>query len=520
EAAAEDLRLFAEALGSLITAGTGTNEYAPAAFGAGSGETVSLPEVNPAFGPGLSDRQKVEIFKGLLTSRLAFPEEERGSIKDVLRLESGEKVFLSGSADGSGRLEIYKLMKSDAEALDELKSRGDYVQERPAETGGTVRLAANIGPKDVPAEYFYRDGPYEEILARGASLFSAVDGFPDLNPEEQASGKDLASGIPAAPAIPPVDKASFTIVYLPRSLTDSRPPRMGEAAALPASNDEMARVLDGLMAFPEEEQFARFEKDYLVKYDLDDEDLARLTREFLYANINGAFFVVDDLSSAFDSLEEFFYKKPVFEKLDTWRRKAPRSKTAAELLFCLASAYDFEKRVIRYLAVAHPEAKDVLDRKLKPRSLFNPGVKAFVVITVCRDLLGRLARGGYSSLDEAISRYTQEQFRIYDSLLGFGGETKNRALLAAGCLLWQEGDHDGAIKRWRQIDVTSKIVLARRIQRSLEDPWGFRRSPIRLIDEDLAQDSAKNTAILHERAVKFHKWSRRNRPATPRTENP
>ena len=511
EAAAKDLRLFAEAVGSLIRAETRTSGNAPSPSEVLSGSTVPRLEANPAFGPGVSDREKVEIFKELLTSNLAFPEEQGRAVKEVLRLESGEKVFLSGSADGSGTLEIYKLKKGDADVLADLKSRGEYVQEPPADTAGTIRLAAGAETKEVPAGYFYRDCPYEEILSRGASLFSAVNGFPDLAPDEQASGKVQPSGIPAAPAVPAADKARFSVVYLSLSLPVSPLARDDNAVDLPLSREDVARILDGLMAFPEEEQFERFEKDYLAKYDPEDENLARLTREFLYANINGAFFVVDALTSAFDSLEELYHKKSVFEKLDTWRRKAPRSKTSAELLFCLASAYDFEKRVIRYLASAHPEAKGVLDRKLNKPSLFNPGVKAFVVITVCRDLLGRLARGGYSSIDEAISSYTQEQFRIYDSLLGFGGETKNRALLAAGCLLWQEGGHDEAIKRWRQIDVTSKIALAYEIRRSLDDPWGFRRSPVWAIDDTLAKDSAKNIEILHERAVKYQKWSRRSR---------
>jgi hypothetical protein len=129
-----------------------------------------------------------------------------------LRLGSGEKVFLSGSADGSGKLEIFKLKKGDAEALADLKRRGEYVEEPPAETGGTIRLAAGAETKEVPAEYFYRDCPFEEILARGASLFSAVNGFPDLTPDEQPSGKVQPSGIPAA------DKARFSVVYLSLSL--------------------------------------------------------------------------------------------------------------------------------------------------------------------------------------------------------------------------------------------------------------------------------------------------------------
>jgi tetratricopeptide (TPR) repeat protein len=511
EVAAKDLRLFAEALESLIKDDVWTNAMTPAAAAVGSAGTLARPKISPSFGPGLNDREKVEIFKGLLTSRSIFPEEKRGTVKDVMRLESGEKVFISGSADGSGRLEIHKLKKDDAVALDELRRRGDYVRKPPAETTPVIRLGTGADAKDVPAEYFYRDCPYEEMLARGAGLFSVVTGFPDLSPDELLSGKSQPPEIAEAPAVPQTNQARFNVVYLPRGLPASGPPRIEDGAALPVSGAQVGRILDGLMAFPEEEQFARFEKDYLAKYDLNDENLARLTRDFLYANINGAFFIVDDLTSAFDSLEELFYKKSVFEKLDGWRRKAPRSKTAAELLFCLASAYDFEKRIIHYLAAAHPEAKNVLDGQLKKPSLFNPGVKAYVAVTVCRDLLGRLARGGFSSLDEAISLYTEEQLRIYDSLLGFGGETRNRALLAAGCLLWQEGETEEAIKRWRQIDVTSKVPLAYEIRRSLENPWAFRRSPIASIDEDLARDSAKNTGILHQRAVKFRKWSRRSR---------
>jgi hypothetical protein len=516
EVAAKDLQLFAKAFESLIKDEAWTNAVVtPAAAAVGSAGTVARPKISPSFGPGLGDKEKVEIFRGLLTSRSIFPEEERGAIKDVMRLESGEKVFISGAADGSGRLEIHKLKKSDAEGLEELKSRGDYARKPPAETGAMIRLGTGAEAKDVPAEYFYRDCPYEEILARGAALFSVITGFPGLGPEEWPPGENREPETEGAPTIPAAGESTFSVVYLPRSSPASLPSGIEGGAALPVSGAEVSRILDGLMAFPEEEQFARFEKDYLARYDLDDENLARLTRDFLYANINGAFFVVDDLTSAFDSLEELFYKKSVFEKLDAWRRKAPRSKTAAELLFCLASAYDFEKRVIRYLATANPEAKNVLDQKIKSQSLFNPGIKAFVVITVCRDLMGRLAGGGFSSLDEAIALYTQEQFRIYDLLLRFGGDARNRALLAAGCLLWQEGRTDEAIERWRRIDVASKIALAYEIQRALDDPYGFRRSPVWSIDHALSRDSARNTGLLHERAVKFHKWSRRSPQKTP-----
>jgi hypothetical protein len=510
--AEKDLRLFAEAVGSLINDEGKGSEISSLLSGLATEGTQPLPDIKAVFGPGLSDKEKVEVFKALLRSKLASPGPESGTTKRELRLESGEKVFLAGSPNGTGQLEISKLKKGYSETLDELKSRGEYVQKPPAEANGMIRLPVGAEVKGVSSEYFYRACPYEEIMARGASLFSIVNGFPGLEIEINDSGKDERHEAWTAPAAKP----EFMVVRLwkhapsPAYLQE----QTKETPKLAIDDEQMGRILDELMAFPEEDQFERFEREFLGKYDLDDEGLARLTREFLYSNINGAFFVINPLTTAFDSLEELYYKKPIFEKLEAWLRKAPFSRTSTELLFYRASSLDFEKRIITHLVSARQEANDVFDQKLQTPGLFNPVVKAFVVRTVDGDLWGNAGLGRRYSPDEAINRYTKEQLRIYDSLMRFGGETRNRALLASGCLLWQEGDQEAATDRWQQITVTTKLETAYEIKRLLDDPWlpwQSKRRLISSIDEILAYDSAKNSGFLNERAVKYHRWNIRSR---------
>jgi hypothetical protein len=179
------------------------------------------------------------------------------------------------------------------------------------------------GIKYIPIEYYFRESPFEEILAQGTSLFYIIRGFPVVNVEDEKI--EPAEPEDKQPAIH--QEKGFSVIYL----TGLTPPAQGfqepdktERILFEFSGDkerQIQQILDGLMAFPEEDQFSYFSEKYLETFDPDSEDLAELTHEFIYNNLCNVIIVIDSISSAFDFIEELYFSKPLdFLFLDHWRK--------------------------------------------------------------------------------------------------------------------------------------------------------------------------------------------------------
>jgi len=472
-----------------------------------------------------SEKERIEFFKRLIEETIIQPEKnlERASetmtsykmidsFPPTLNLSSGEKIFLEKSAMEDRKVEVYTLNRQAGQLLEDMRKAG-VLKEKPAVISKkTLMLRIGQEAVEIPAEYFYRSSPYEKIIAKGIKLFSIVKGFPDIKALEEEGGvfTSEVTGREEKEIIEPSEGINFKVIYygelnLEEKTSEEKPISAGKKFLLPRRN--WPELLDALMAYPEEEQFRRFETEYLQQYDPNDPDLAEFIREFVNSNINGVIFIDDPFVAAFDSLEELFYKKPVFERLLFYIKKVPDSFLVSEFLFCLASSLDFERRVIDYLNKAYPLARECLVRNYGLDYAFNSLAKALTIKTVYEDLRKYLAAAGFSSIDEVLDKYNQEELKIYRYLARKGGEVSDRALFALGSLFWKQGDKSEAVKTWKKISLAYKTQPFPVIRGKLYDPrFSIAEEGINVC---LDREARHFTYYLNQRAIKFHKWSRR-----------
>jgi len=163
--------------------------------------------------------------------------------------------------------------------------------------------------------------------------------------------------------------------------------------------------------------------------------------------------------------------------------------------------------VIAHLNRAYPQARELLQKDQGLVYAFNARAKALTIKTVYEDLRRHLAAMGFSSIDQVLDRYDQEELKIYQYLAGKDGLIRDRALLAMGLYFWNKGNRDEAARLWLKISPAYKTPPLPLIRGKLYDRWSM--SLWERIDEILARESLRITHLLNQRAVKFHKWSRR-----------
>ncbi|NPV83543.1 MAG: hypothetical protein HPY46_08190 [Candidatus Aminicenantes bacterium] len=473
----------------------------------------------------LSQKERVEFFKQLIKRTLLdqteyqttwYANQTTGEISsrtpDTIKLNSGKKIFLKPSMVEESKYEVFILDKEVSRALDRMKGAG-LIKEKPASMDrGTVQLSLNGAKVEIPAEYYYRSSPYELIMARGAKLFSIVRGFSHPRPFGDTQNSTWASKKIDREDKPTelVERGYFKVFYYGEiDPVENRPEEnirpLTKRFTLP--REKWQELLDGLMAYDEEEQFRRLEKEFLQDCDPNDAHLAEFVKEFINLNLNGAILLHQPFQAAFDSLEELYYKSPIFERLLFYVNKSPESLVATEFLFCLASALDFERRTIDYLHQSYLEASVCLERKINVDYVFNSKAKALTIKTVFDELTKILSASNFSSVEDALNRYTKEIIKIYDYLVEKGGETADRARYALGCLLWERGQKKEAVSVWQKISPVFKVQPFPRIRGILYGP------KFSLVEESVSKvldfEARRYTYLLNERAVRFHKWSRR-----------
>jgi hypothetical protein len=473
----------------------------------------------------MTEKEKVEVYKNLLENfikqgggvsvaeKAGQKERQPGSKEESFEIHSGERVFLSPSPSGSGRSELYILGQEEVRELERLEKAGALKNPPGYGVGHIIDLKIGDRMMEVPAQYYFRSCPYEQILAKGALNFSIIKGFPTFifPPAEDEQAKETleqASG-QAEQLFPQGPLRVF--YYGEAEFQEQKAEETGQKKREPVHFDlaahKWSEILDGLMAYPEEVQFSIFEKDYLNKYDWNNPDLAAFTRNFINSNLNGVIFIEDEFTAAFDALEELFYKKPIFERIAVLIETHPTSPVRDELLFCLASSLDMERRVIKNLARAYPQARDIYLKKASLDYVFNSLPKAFVLKQVYEDLKESLSRKGYSSLDEALNKYLEAELKIYQELQGRGGRTEVRALYALGLTYWEKGERERAIKTWQEIKGANLPASITAIQQVIEKTPAIKLEEE--IEAELNYQSAKNSKFLYRRQVQFDKWARR-----------
>jgi hypothetical protein len=489
------------------------------------------------FAPSLTAKEKIELAKRLIEAYLALKDGSQGtgprlriSLDDlvafleadgVLGLSDGERAYSRGRFAGPESPAFSKADKSSQRRLRFLRRFEKSEKEGTPVVAGTVRVTSEFGERHVPSEYYFRECPYEEILARGESLFCVVSGFPDLGGKP---GPEPLSrpGLDLAPA--PLNKADLVIYILKSSeLKPAGPSPAKPKPVLRLSAGESREILDNLMALPEEEQFACFVRDYLQEFDPDRGDLAALTQQFVYSNLSVVFVFEDTFAAAFDFLEELFYNKESQGYFSAFWKEHPRTKTGAEFLLILASLYDFERRTLGYLFDSYDVARKILTGPARFQRAFNQKAKAFVLKEVCEGLAREMAERGLKTEEDLFRRYREEQEKIYRLVLEMGGEEKNRALYALGRVYWDEGMAGAAIQEWKEVDEAFANRTYREIRNLIQiyesgstTFMADYRGLVPEINRLFEQESTQNSNALFKRLLKFHKWKRRGpRPAAP-----
>ncbi|MGC8891243.1 MAG: hypothetical protein ACP5P6_01400 [Candidatus Saccharicenans sp.] len=137
----------------------------------------------------MTEAEKLEVYKKLLSAYFAEDtrislSEEGGSgnqqpvnQEETFEIRPGEKIYLLPSATDEGKFELYKLDSSSYLQLKNLRLSGGLKPSPKVGPGQTVKIKTESEFAEVPAEYYYRSSPYEEIMARGSLNFSIVRGF-------------------------------------------------------------------------------------------------------------------------------------------------------------------------------------------------------------------------------------------------------------------------------------------------------------------------------------------------------
>lgn len=489
--------------------------------------TEKIPKITSDFiflDPNMGRKERVEFFRQIIEKTILdqgyFKEnipnspntdEVKYQPHNFLKINTGDKIFLERSLPDENKYEVYILKKNISRVLEEMKEAG-LTQEKPGYIAKEPVLLSNgVEQIEIPPEYFYRSCDYERIISKGARLFFITKGFSRIKGLESAiaptSGPEVVEKRIEKKKL--FEGETVKIIYY----GEIQPVEMSSgknflqvAKKFNFPREKWSELLDSLMVYHEVEQFRRLEANFLQEYEANDPTLADFFREFINSNLNGAIFLYHPLQVAFDSLEELYHKGPIFDRLLFYFDTAPGSLLAAEFLFCLASALDFERRTIEYLDKAYPTAIDYLKRKVNSGQVFNSLAKALTIKAVYEELRKFLASAGFNSLDDILFEYDKHTLKIYRYLAEKGGDIGDRARFALGCFLWEAGNKEEAIKVWKKISITFKTQPFPRIRGILYNP------KFKLIEENvnmiLDYEARRYTNYLNQRAVKFNKWSR------------
>ena len=494
-------------------------------------EILELLTQTPLFDSSISEEERKELAEKLMEGYFQLKNSSPAasvipkiSLRDLLDflkdqkdmgLSTGGQFYSPGMfSDNSGPV-YYKINKRSEKQLKFLRRLERYEKEGIPVLAGMVTVTSEGGKKDVPAEYYFRDCPYDQILARGASLFYAISGFPSLSKEPLVGpARQREAESASQPTLYRGDLALYIIKTTKltprlRAPLESRP-----AFRLAAA--EVQDTLDNLMELPEGQQLDYFIATYLLKYEPDDEGLAGLTREFIYENLSSVFILDDPFSAAFDFLEELFYNKELQGYFISFWEENPRTKTGAEFLLILASLYDFERRAVGYFFDSYDIAKKVLSGDSRFQRAFNQKAKALVIKEISQEFVREIREQGIESEEKVLQEYRNEQIKIYQMLIEMGGGPRDRALYAWGRLCWDEGMYGAAVQKWKEIQDTFVFKTFQEIKHlitvydSVSIPvFADYQDLVPRINRIFEWESAENNSYLFKRLIKYDKWNKR-----------
>lgn len=476
----------------------------------------------------LSHSEKVQIYTQLISAYFDLKEIEdrdkipqtitKEDIQNFLRqrggldLDSGKKVIPSIPMPGTQDTMLNVLPKpsrAELQSLQRFPSRGieyDRVSDY-------VRVKSPSGIKIVPAQYFFRHSPYEQVLAQGAHLFHIVEGFPYVTKKPPSDIHFVHTESDAL--FKDQKEKAFKVVLLsgmsrPKAVLYKSPEAKEELVLNESFKKHFNDFLDKFLALPEEEQFLYFKEKYLEKYDLDSKELAYLTRKFIHSNLNNIIVPVSDISLAFDYIEELYFNKPLEYQFLKFLRENPDTAVSAEFLLILASYFDFERRAIGYLDQAYDEAKKYLSQKYRISEVYNKQVKCYIIKDTYEKFREIMEERGFSTLEEVSARYVEEQIALYETVINIGGNSRNHGLYELGCLYWELGLRDLALATWSQIDVSYESEALNSIKNEMTWYDDVQKAYPR-IDRILSWDANRGIKERLKRLIHLGKWKSRGK---------
>ncbi len=291
-------------------------------------------------------------------------------------LDSGTKLFIAPPTPGKNEIKFNVLEKDKLEAFNKLSDRTSAAREDFIYSGQRVRIdLLGGGFEIVPEGYFFRDSPYEELLAMGADLFYGVTGFPSIYKKFDQTKKSREGNNTAGNSFLDIKKLGVFLVEKSFQNMDTAASDAETQKSIfkktHIDERKIGRILDDLMALPELEQIEKFQTDYLDKNEIENQSLTELTHEFTRNNLSTMMFEISDITSAFDYIEEIYFNKAldhIFYKI--WL-EIPTSKIGLEFLLCIASHIRFEKNGLYFLQKAYKEASDFVSQTYNRTEMFN-----------------------------------------------------------------------------------------------------------------------------------------------------
>jgi len=473
----------------------------------------------------LHEEKQVEIFRDVLLKYLENPQlfdEATGSLEisasdllDFLKKNevsaSGYEVFSSAGASDEKSFQLSILDKKKSRRLERRMNATETVKELFKKRGDLVHIEMEGYTEKVPAEYFYRDSPFNDILAEGPQLFFAVSGFPDLWEKDlsPAEAGHKTYGLQNQQL-----KDVFNVVLITDSGMINRLEREGKYLSLSHKNKQdvsdilQSKVLDELMSYPEEEQLRRFQQQYLTPEKLNDRETADFTLKFFRSNLNNILIQISDISNAFDYVEEIYFNKAIESRLIEFIQTHMDTRVGLEFVLFLASQYRFERKALMLLSLAYEEARTLLPRRMYRSEIHNKKAKCFIIKEMYEQLVSELNRLGYETIDEAARQYAREEKKLYGHLVSLGGEKGNIGLLALGRFYWRFDLKDLAITTWKKISDSYSTPLLDEIRLILSDGMKI-ESTYTLIDMTLNSFDSRNSKKLLDRLVRFGRWNKR-----------
>ncbi len=486
------------------------------------------------FDADLGTEQRIAIVKTLVDRVSAYLQKNPGAnageislseiltgseIDEGLPLDSGERAFVGGLRRGDPTVHVDGASGGEIKALTRADSNQDVERSLISVHRGLVHVeVAGGGYGDswinkhaypgIPESYYFRDSPYDRIVASLPNLFTCFAGFPPVSGGSASGEEEAPNAVSDRPHDPAAanDRLNMVFVSLRTGLV-----KPGKPAKSVLRLDGSARraVLDDLMPLSERRQYARLKKDYLDRYAADSPSLAELADEFFENNLNGVFFDVHPVSTAFDQLEELYFKKGIYDDLPAYWGRNAGTLTGGILLLYLAAAYDFEARTIGKLKAAYPAARDMYVKAFVPNNIYNSRRKALVVklgYEKIKEAAEALGKGG---VDAVLARYREARRRIFRLLIESGGTNRNRGLFSLGRLLWEEGDFDGAIEQWKKIaeDYPGPGFqpIRRILRESLDRPARIEQIRKAFVSLEMGGDDGRQV----ERLARFSRWKAR-----------